>query len=118
MMPFRDRSSLMIGALLVAAPSAAILLPGGASPGAESVATVDARRCVGMFVTSDRKSIAADSASIVVIGKIPCAERGVVAWATQGVYRAFDDGSVELLASPVPPCPGGDVFVWIRYPNP
>ncbi len=45
-------------------------------------------------------------------------ERGVAAWAMQGVYRAFDDGSVEFLASPVPPCPGEDSYVWIRYPNP
>jgi hypothetical protein len=39
-------------------------------------------------------------------------------WAQQGIYRVFDDGAVEFLASPVPPRPAGDTYVWIRYPNP
>jgi hypothetical protein len=33
------------------------------------------------------------------------------------VYRVFDDGAVEFLASPIPPCPDGEVYVWIQFPN-
>lgn len=75
------------------------------------------RTCVGVFVSGDRRTIAADSTALTVTGTVPCRQQ-VAAWSTQGVYRAFDDGSVELLATPVPPCPEGDFYVWIRYPNP
>ena len=34
-----------------------------------------------------------------------------------GPYRAFEDGTVEMLASPVPPCQGGDYYVWISFPK-
>jgi hypothetical protein len=76
-----------------------------------------ARRCVGVFVSGERGSIAADTKGLVVVGSAPC-PNGVIAWSRQGVYRAFDDGAVEFLATPVPPCPDGDGYVWIRYPNP
>jgi hypothetical protein len=76
------------------------------------------RRCVGVFVASEKRTIAADAKGLTVVGDMPCGERPVVAWATQGVYRAFDDGGVEFLATPVPPCPQGDVYTWIRLPNP
>ncbi len=102
-------------ATVVAAPLALQANPAPADPLAGSSA---ARRCVGVFVTGERRTVAADAKSLVVVGEAPCAERGVAAWAMQGVYRAFDDGSVEFLASPVPPCPGEDSYVWIRYPNP
>jgi len=80
-------------------------------------AVAPARKCVGMFAGVERRNIGADSKSLTVVGTVPCREE-VMVWATQGVYRAFDDGSVEVLAVPTPPCPGGDAYVWIRYPNP
>ena len=91
----------------------------GAGPDATAATSSSlARRCVGVFVTGDRRTIAGDAKSLVVVGTIPCADRGISGWSTQGVYRAFDDGAVEFLASPIPPCPQGDSYVWIRYPNP
>ena len=86
--------------------------------GAPVGAAAPARKCVGVFVTNERRDVAADSQQLVVIGTVPCAGRGVLSWSMRGVYRAFDDGSVEFLASPVPPCPEGDAYVWIRFPNP
>jgi hypothetical protein len=97
---------------------AACVVAGGAALAVTPEASSVPRKCVGLFVTSERKTISADSKSLVVVGTIPFAERGVSSWTTQGVYRAFEDGAVELLASPYPPCPEGDAFVWIRYPNP
>jgi hypothetical protein len=41
----------------------------------------------------------------------------VMAWTVAGPYRAFEDGTVEMLASPVPPCQGGDYYVWIAFPK-
>jgi hypothetical protein len=75
------------------------------------------RKCVGVFVVAEKRTIAADTRGLRVLGRPPCGERGVAAWATQGVYRVFDDGAVEFLASPVPPCPDGEVYVWIQFPN-
>ena len=78
--------------------------------------TVVSRKCVGMFVDSGRRTIAADVRGLTIVGTFPCAN-GVAAFGTQGAYRAFDDGSIEFLATPIPPCPDGDVYVWLRYPN-
>ena len=75
------------------------------------------RKCVGVFVVAEKRTIAADTRGLTVLGRPPCGERGVAAWATQGVYRVFDDGAVEFLASPIPPCPDGEVYVWIQFPN-
>lgn len=86
--------------------------------GAPVGAAAPVRKCVGVFVTNERRDVAADSQQLVVIGIVPCAERGIISWSSRGVYRAFDDGSVEFLATPIPPCPGGDAYGWIRYPNP
>lgn len=116
------RTSLPSLALVaaIAAGATAFLRSEPATASASSAAgsTSLARRCVGVFVTGDRRTVAADAKSLVVVGTIPCADRGVSLWAMQGVYRAFDDGAVEFLASPIPPCPQGDAYVWIRYPNP
>lgn len=107
-----------VGLLLAIAVGVPAVLNASSSPADAAGGVGLARRCVGVFVTGERRTVAADSASLVVVGTVPCAERGVGAWGTQGVYRAFDDGSVEFLAVPIPPCPGGDSYVWIRYPNP
>lgn len=77
-------------------------------------------RCVGMFVASPGegmpRSIAADSVSLTIRGTIPCKD-AVSLWSMQGPCRVFEDGTVEFLATPVPPCPGGDYYVWIAYPK-
>lgn len=62
------------------------------------------------------RSIAADSISLTVRGTIPCKD-SVSIWSMQGPYRVFEDGTVEFLAAPIPPCPGGDYYVWIAYPK-
>jgi hypothetical protein len=101
-----------VGLLAFALPFAPASIP-------EMAATsMVGRKCVGIFVSGERRNVAADSKSLVVVGTIPCAERGVMSWSMQGVYRAFEDGTVEFLASPTPPCPEGDAYVWIRFPNP
>ena len=76
-----------------------------------------ARKCVGMFAGGDRRTIAADTKGLVVVGQTLSPE-DVMGWTQQGIYRAFDDGAIEFLASPVPPRPAGETYVWIRYPNP
>jgi len=76
-----------------------------------------ARKCVGMFAGGDRRTVAAETKGLVVVGQEKPPE-DVMGWAQQGIYRVFDDGAVEFLASPVPPRPAGDTYVWIRYPNP
>jgi hypothetical protein len=76
-----------------------------------------ARKCVGMFAGGDRLTVAADTKGLLVVGQEKPPE-DVMGWAQQGIYRVFDDGAVEFLASPVPPRPAGDTYVWIRYPNP
>lgn len=101
----------------IAAIGAAWLSPAFSANSGEPAAARD-RKCVGIFVSGERRNVAADSKSLVVVGTIPCAERGVMSWSMQGVYRAFEDGTVEFLASPTPPCPEGDAYVWIRFPNP
>jgi hypothetical protein len=77
------------------------------------------RRCVGMFVDPERKRNfigRPNDLELVDLGRIPCRE-AVMGWAGQGIFRVFDDGTVETLASPIPPCPQGDFFLWIRYPG-
>lgn len=114
---------LRVHASLVALLACPVALYGGlalsaAPTEAPSANVAPARKCVGIFVTGERRSVTADSKSLTVVGEIPCADRGVMSWSMQGVYRAFDDGSIEFLASPMPPCPQGDAYVWVRYPNP
>lgn len=78
-------------------------------------------RCVGMFVDTTggprgMRQVPADATNLTVRGTVPCRD-GVMAWAAQGPYRVFEDGTVEFLATPVPPCPGGDHYVWIAFPD-
>jgi hypothetical protein len=77
------------------------------------------RRCVGMFVDPERKRNfigRPNDLELVDLARIPCREN-VLGWAGQGIFRVFDDGTVETLATPLPPCPAGDFFLWIRYPG-
>jgi hypothetical protein len=77
------------------------------------------RRCVGMFVDAERKRNfigRPHDLELVDLARIPCREN-VLGWAGQGIFRVFDDGTVETLVSPIPPCPQGDYFLWIRYPG-
>jgi hypothetical protein len=109
----------LVGALVIGTVAVFGGFALSASPAeAPSTSLAPTRKCVGVFVTGERRNVAADAKSLTVVGEVPCADRGVMAWSMQGVYRAFDDGSVEFLAAPVPPCPEGDSYVWIRYPNP
>lgn len=79
-------------------------------------------RCVGMFLDAagngarSLRQVPADATNLVVHGSVPCRE-GVMAWSAQGPYRVFEDGTVEFLAAPIPPCPGGDYYVWVAFPN-
>lgn len=78
-------------------------------------------RCVGMFLDGaagprGMRQVPADATNLTVRGTVPCRD-GVMAWAAQGPYRVFEDGTVEFLATPVPPCPGGDHYVWIAFPD-
>jgi len=84
-------------------------------------AAPDRGRCVGMFVATPGsghvpRSIPADTTSLTVRGSIPCKD-DVQAWVTQGEYRVFEDGTVEFLAVPFPPCKGGHYYVWIALPK-
>lgn len=83
----------------------------------------DPGRCVGMFMANSPGSvgslprqIAADSTGLTIRGTVPCAAE-VMAWAPQGPCRVFEDGTVEILVSPIPPCPGGDHYAWLAYPR-
>ncbi|NBQ16392.1 MAG: hypothetical protein EBU31_17715 [Proteobacteria bacterium] len=62
------------------------------------------------------RSVPADATNLTVSGTVPCKD-SVMAWAAQGPYRVFEDGTVEFLAAPVPPCQGGDYYVWIGFPK-
>ena len=89
---------------------------------ARSTAAPNPGRCVGMFLdTSGRESalpkqVIANATNLTIRGTIPCVDQ-VMAWSVRGPYRAFEDGTVEMLASPVPPCQGGDYYVWIAFPK-
>jgi len=83
----------------------------------------DRGRCVGMFMAGAPgtggplpRHIAADATSLTIRGRVPCADN-VMGWAPQGPCRVFEDGTVEILVAPVPPCPGGDYYVWLAYPR-
>ncbi len=98
-------------ALAIALGAATSSAPAAAMPG----------KCVGMFVAMPGsgpvpRAIAANASNLTVRGGVPCASI-VVAWAPQGAYRVFEDGTVEFLAAPVPPCPGGDFYAWIAFPK-
>lgn len=84
----------------------------------------DHGRCVGMFLDQNPgapgsrlpSNVPASGNNLTVRGTVPCMD-SVFAWSPRGPYRAFEDGTIEFLASPVPPCPGGDFYVWIAFPN-
>ena len=84
----------------------------------------DRGRCVGMFLDPNPggpgsrlpANIPATGNNLTIRGKVPCMD-SVFAWSPRGPYRVFEDGTVEFLASPMPPCPGGDFYVWIAFPN-
>ena len=84
----------------------------------------DHGRCVGMFLDQNPgapgsrlpSNVPASGNNLTVRGTVPCMA-SVFAWSPRGPYRAFEDGTIEFLASPVPPCPGGDYYVWIAFPN-
>jgi len=97
--------------------AAALVVPAATPAAVAATSAASARKCVGMFVSNERRQVAADTKGLEIAGGQPCPS-GVMTWAQLGVHRVFDDGSVEFLASPVPPCPTGDTYVWIRYPNP
>ena len=104
--------------LTLAAIAGAALALGAATPSAPGPAS---GRCVGMFVATPGegtvpRTIAADATNLTVRGGVPCAS-AVMGWAPQGPYRVCEDGTVEFLATPVPPCPGGDYYVWVAFPN-
>lgn len=81
-------------------------------------------RCVGMFLDPNPgapgsrlpSNVPAQGNNLTVRGAVPCMA-AVFAWSPRGPYRVFEDGTVEFLASPVPPCPGGDYYVWIAFPG-
>ena len=103
---------LAIGVASLAGAAIALVL--AAAPRGEA-----ARRCVGMFVDPERKrNFIARPNDLVLVEpeRIPCRDR-VLGWAGQGIFRVFDDGTVETLVSPMPPCPEGDFFLWVRYPG-
>jgi hypothetical protein len=83
-------------------------------------------RCVGMFLDTTSgggsagamlpRQVPADASNLLVVGDIPCRDQ-VFAWASRGTYRVFEDGAIQFLASPMPPCPNGDFYVWIEFPK-
>ena len=109
--------------LIATAAVGAVLL--GASLAARPSPTFSSAnhgRCVGMFLDTGGagsrvpRSVPADATNLTVSGTIPCKD-SLMAWAAQGPYRVFEDGTVEFLAAPVPPCQGGDYYVWIGFPK-
>lgn len=101
--------------------AAALAVALGAGTAATGANAAPNGRCVGMFVASPGsgglpRSVAADATNLTVRGTVPCRD-AVMAWAPQGPYRVFEDGTVEFLAAPVPPCNGGDFYVWVGFPK-
>ena len=91
------------------------------NPAATTRTTADTPRCVGMFIDSNGRGgqanlIATNAVSLTVRGTIPCMD-SVQAWSKCGPYRVFEDGTVEMLVTPIPPCNGGDYYLWIAYPK-
>ena len=107
--------SIALGAALTLGLVAVLRPVGTTAQGAAS--TLGARRCVGMFVAPEYRgqTIPATLNGMKVVGEAPCGGQ-FLGFAPQGVCRAWDDGSVEMLASPVPPCPGETVWVWLSFP--
>ena len=101
--------AVLLGATLAARPS-------------PTFSSANHGRCVGMFLDTGGvgsrapRSVPADATNLTVSGNVPCKD-SVMAWAAQGPYRVFEDGTVEFLAAPVPPCQGGDYYVWIGFPK-
>jgi len=110
----RSRSLLLAGVFLLI--GMCVLIAAGT--------TADRGRCVGMFLDPNPggpgsrlpANIPATGNNLTIRGKVPCMD-SVFAWSPRGPYRVFEDGTVEFLASPMPPCPGGDFYVWIAFPN-
>ena len=107
--------------LAIAACSGAALAVALGAANSSAPAAAAAGRCVGMFIAAPGtgpvpSTIAADASNLTVRGNVPCAA-SVAGWAPQGAYRVFEDGTVEFLAVPVPPCPGGDFYAWIAFPK-
>lgn len=81
------------------------------------------RRCVAVaFVdpNQSRQVFAGTSSGLTIRGEVPCAD-AVVGWSRVGPVRLWDDGLVECLVIPVPPCPQGDgsvFYAWLGFPNP
>ena len=109
--------ALMAGAGLCAT-ALALTLAARPSP---TFSSANHGRCVGMFLDTGGgartpRSVPADATNLTVSGNVPCKD-SVMAWAAQGPYRVFEDGTVEFLAAPVPPCQGGEYYVWIGFPK-
>ncbi|MFM7480175.1 MAG: hypothetical protein ACKO4V_03475 [Planctomycetota bacterium] len=81
------------------------------------------RRCVAVsFVdpNQSRQIFPGNSLQLTIRGEVPCAD-AVVGWSRVGPVRLWDDGLVECLVIPVPPCPQGDgsvFYAWLGFPNP
>lgn len=81
------------------------------------------RRCVAVsFVdpNQSRQVFAGTSSQLTIRGEVPCAD-AVIGWSRVGPVRLWDDGLVECLVIPVPPCPQGDgsvFYAWLGFPNP
>ena len=115
--PATSRPALCAGAVL-GITALALALAARPSP---TFTSANHGRCVGMFLDTGGsarapRSVPADATNLTVSGTVPCKD-SVMAWAAQGPYRVFEDGTVEFLAAPVPPCQGGDYYVWIGFPK-
>lgn len=108
--------------LIALASGAALVTVLGTRPTAVAAGTGAPGRCVGMFLDPGAgrsklpDSVPAEGTNLVVRGTVPCMDQ-VMAWSARGPYRVWEDGTVEFLASPIPPCPGGDHYVWIAFPR-
>ena len=115
------RPAAMPAPIEPANPVAAPVTTPSTNPAAATRTTADTPRCVGMFIDSNARGgqanlIATNAVSLTVRGTIPCMD-SVQAWSKCGPYRVFEDGTVEMLVTPIPPCNGGDYYVWIAYPK-
>jgi hypothetical protein len=118
----------LLGAATATSPAAAAATTTTAAPIALVAATAAPNhgRCVGMFLDTTSgggsmyqmlpRQVPADATNLLIIGEIPCRDQ-VMAWSSRGTYRVFEDGAVQFLASPMPPCPKGDYYVWIEFPK-
>ena len=117
----KPRISTCLGALGAVAAVGGLAATLGARPAPVSATAPDRGRCVGVFVANPGEgrmplSVPVDTVGLTVRGSVPCRD-AVIAWVAVGAYRAFEDGTIEFLAIPTPPCPGGDYYVWIAYPK-